>query len=151
MLLACSISFGLKGQHYSVQSFNRQKNTADSLFRVETGYPATGILLKVDESEKITGSFLISAKDTLRFTEGEEGPAGDQKKFSNLQTFGSPINSFLFHPGSIKGEIQFYYINAGQHKEGSTSKPSKKKRCRLFRARHDGSAGMEGRASGTFL
>ena len=135
------VTQGLSGQHYTVQDFTKPlhpvKSTGDTLFLVETKYPATGILLKVDEREKIAGSFLVSGRDTLNFTEGEEGPAGENKKFSNLLTFSNPIYSFLFYPGGSKGDIQFYYINAQQNKEGSTVKPSKKKRFRLCRARHD--------------
>jgi hypothetical protein len=139
--ITATIPPNLSGQHYNVQDFKqhqqRIKSAGDTLFLVETGYPATGILLKVDDKENIPGSFLVAGKDTLNFTEGDEGPAGEYKKFSNLLTFSNPIYSFLFYPGVIKGEIQFYYINAQQNKEGSTVRPSKKKRFRLCRARHD--------------
>ena len=141
MVMTAALAPGLSGQHYIIQDFRQHlpaiKSTGDTLFRVETQYPTTGIILKVDESDNIAGSYLVTGKDTLYFAEGEEGPAGDHMKFSNLLTFSAPIYSFIFNPGGIKGEIQFYYIDAQQYKEGSTAKPSKKKRCRLFRARHD--------------
>ena len=141
LCLIINCSAHLYSQHYTVQDFTQHlpvnKSTGDSVFIVKTGYPATGVLLKVDEKENFTGSFLVSGNDTLYFTEGEENPAGEDKKFSNLLTFSVPIRSFLFYPGRIQADIQFYYINAQQKDEGSTVKPSKKKRFGLCRSRHD--------------
>ncbi len=131
----------LHGQHFTVRDFKRNqtetKTTVDSVYLVETGYPATGIVLRVAKNEVFKGSFIIVNNDTLYFTEGEENAEGDLKKFSNLFTFSSPIGSFRFYPGLIKGDIEFYYINAQKETEEVSAIPSKKKRCRLFRARHD--------------
>lgn len=131
----------LSGQHYTVAEFRKHmqanKSTGDTIFLVETGYPVTGLLLRIHKEENPAGSFLVTGNDTLYFREGEEEPADENKKFSNLLTFSNPIQSFHFCPGLIKGEIQFYYINARKNVEGPLEKPSKKKRFRLCRTRHD--------------
>ena len=128
-------------QHFTVQDFSRStsvlKHADDTVFIVETGYPATGILMNIPETETFTRSFLVVNQDTLTFSEGEEDSAEGNRKFSNLLTFSLPIQSFRFYPGPIQGEIQFYYINAQKNVEGPAVKPSKKKRFRLCRTRHD--------------
>jgi hypothetical protein len=124
-----------------VKEFKRNlsaaKTTTDSVYIIETGYPATGIVLKVAKNEIFRGSFIIVNTDTLYFTEGEENASAGVKKFSNLLTFSSPVESFQFYPGLIKGDIEFYYINDRKANEEVVASPSKKKRCRLFRAWHD--------------
>ncbi|MBN1414843.1 MAG: hypothetical protein JW973_07065 [Bacteroidales bacterium] len=141
LYVICFISGSIYGQHYTVQEFSQhlpaEKNTGDTVFTIETGYLLTGILLKIGEKEDFNGSFLVTGKDTLYFMEGEEGGVEENKKFSNLLTFSMPIQTFLFYPGPIQGDIQFYYINAQKKDEGPKVKPSKKKRLRLCRTRHD--------------
>ena len=131
----------ISAQHFTVKEFDRNlsavKTTVDTVYIIETGYPATGIVLKVAKNETFKGSFIIVNSDTLYFTEGEENADDGLKKFSNLLTFGSPVESFQFYPGFIKGDIKFYYINAQIEDKKVSTRPSKKKRCRLFRTRHD--------------
>lgn len=131
----------VQGQHFTVKEFNRNKaetkTTDDSLYFIKTEYPATGIVLKVAKDEIFRGSFIIINNDTLYFTEGEENATDNNRKFSNLLTFSSPVEWFRFYPGLIKGNIEFYYINAHKETKEVAGLPSKKKRCRLFRTRHD--------------
>ncbi len=125
----------MHGQHFTVKEFNRNKaktkTTADSLYLIETGYTTTGIVLKLAKDENLIGSYIIVNRDTLYFTEGEENATDNKQKFSNLLTFSSPVESFCFFPGLIKGNIEFYYINAQNETKEVTSRPSKKKKMQV--------------------
>lgn len=133
-----------QAQHTRSLDFSVPAEKSDSLFNIETGYPATGIVIKTDNDASFEGTYLVVNKDTLPVQSDEHRLADEVYLFSNLQTFSAPVSEFRFHPGGLTGDIQFIFIDARlPEKAASGRSGEKKKSCFLRRAFHDRSERVE--------
>jgi len=121
----------LNAQNYRKITFDKHleqtTKSATEIYPVLPGYPTTAIILSIDHTDNFDGAFVIVNKDTTYLHPDEDSEPDDIKVFSNLVTFSSPIDSFYFCPGKIKGEVTFYLINATAPKQAPSSSFLKKK------------------------
>jgi hypothetical protein len=65
--------------------------------------------------------------DTIFLTEDEDNEGGNEPKYSNLISFNSPVDSFIFFPAGIKKEITFFIIDSKKQHTTITKAKTKKK------------------------
>jgi hypothetical protein len=103
------------GQHYTSMEFDRHlksDNSNDSLFTIKIKNPVTGLVIKTESDENITGAVILLSNDTIKLTTDEHHDVSEFTIFSNLITFSPPIHEFIFYPGNIRSPVTFYFIDA---------------------------------------
>ncbi len=116
-------------QHHKSMSFDKHlssaKSTIDSVYTIATGYPTTGIVLRIAGDDEFTNSFLVAENDTIRLAADDHSSSEAESIHSNLATFSLLIDAFCFYPGKIESEVSFYFIDSRlPEKKGE---PAKKK------------------------
>ena len=109
----------------------------DTVLLINTGYPATGLVVSIPIHENFGGTYICTENDTIPLTADEHNELTEEYHYSNLITFKKVTDQFQFYPGDLDGTIRFSFIDARMPANTSTKKEVKKKRCRLFRARDD--------------
>ncbi len=93
--------------------FSRQvaRIPAHQLLTVETGFSATGVVLRISHADRFEDAYLIVEQDTFYLTPDEHQPSEIKEKQSDLLIFTKPVQSFGFFPGSIHDSVSFHFYN----------------------------------------
>ena len=100
--------------------FSRQAATilSPQPYWIKPDFTFTSISLRIGPDQDFTGAFIVSAQDTFLLQQDEELPQADSMKVASLVILKSPIDSILFYPGQIHGNVLFSFMNAATGKQG---------------------------------
>lgn len=130
-VLGLTILISLSAQNHKdtlySEHLSANKNSLNVLYRINTGYPTTGLVAKIPSGETFTDSYIIVQADTLYLTADPHEGGDEQWTYSNLITFAKPIDGFTFYPGNIGAPVWFSYIDSRLPEQNETPTRVKKK------------------------
>lgn len=94
--------------------YNRQQARVQSntLYTVAPDFEFTSVAVNISADENFAGAYLIAAQDTFFLREDEHRVAEDSIRQSQLIIFEKVLDSFVFYPAGISGNVSFSLINA---------------------------------------